>query len=367
MIAAYYPYIYYNIILILVIFKCFRIIIPKSNNKALSIDIIRPNHINKTLALVIFLILFIGLRPINDVFTDMNTYQDMFSNIKDTSLGFETNLFHDIGFHFFTLFCTKYLNLGIFFFVLSFIYFFSYYSACTRLFKGNVYIAFLVCLGTLSFYAYATNTIRSGVAAALFLLGLSHISENKKLAITLIILSISFHKSFLLPAICLIAVSYYNNTKLFTIIWIFCIIFSASLGNYWSKTVSNIGLLVDDRMDYLTINPDTTLFSKIGFRLDFVIYSAIPVIIGYYIIVIKKISNLEYRQFVNLYLLVNSFWIMIIQANFSDRFAYLSWFLYPIIIIYPWLNFTELKNKKIWIINILFMNILFAYTLLMLT
>lgn len=366
MIAEYYPYIYYNIILIFVLSACYRLIIPNASKNEQTNERTKSLFINKTLILIIFLILFIGLRPINDVFTDMNTYKDIFNNIKNTSLNLETNLFHDIGFHYFTLFCTKYLSLELFFFILSTIYILCYHSACKRLFRSNVNIAFLTCLGTISFFAYATNTIRSGVAAAFFLLGLSHLIDNKKLAITLIILSISFHKAFLLPAICLIGVSYYTNTRVFTIIWSFCIIFSASLGNYWTKTVSSIGFLTDDRMGYLTTYQDPTLFSRIGFRWDFIIYSAIPIIIGYYIIVIKKISNIEYRLFVNLYLLVNSFWILIIQANYSDRFAYLSWFLYPIVIIYPWLNFTELTNKKIWIINILVINILFAYTLFLL-
>ena len=36
----------------------------------------------------------------------------------------------------------------------------------------------------------------------------------------------------------------------------------------------------------------------------------------------------------NTYLLCNSFWVMMIRANFSNRFAYLSWFLYPIVLAY---------------------------------
>lgn len=36
----------------------------------------------------------------------------------------------------------------------------------------------------------------------------------------------------------------------------------------------------------------------------------------------------------NTYLLANAFWVMLIRANFSNRFAYLSWFLYPILMAY---------------------------------
>ena len=38
----------------------------------------------------------------------------------------------------------------------------------------------------------------------------------------------------------------------------------------------------------------------------------------------------------------NAFWIMVIRAEFSNRFAYLSWFLYPIVLAYP------LLKLKIW-------------------
>ena len=34
------------------------------------------------------------------------------------------------------------------------------------------------------------------------------------------------------------------------------------------------------------------------------------------------------------YILANSFWVMVIKAAFSNRFAYLSWFLYPVVLAY---------------------------------
>ena len=40
--------------------------------------------------------------------------------------------------------------------------------------------------------------------------------------------------------------------------------------------------------------------------------------------------------------LCNAFWIMVIRSAFSNRFAYLSWFIYPIVIAYP------LVNLRVW-------------------
>ena len=34
------------------------------------------------------------------------------------------------------------------------------------------------------------------------------------------------------------------------------------------------------------------------------------------------------------YVLANAFWVMVIKAAFSNRFAYLSWFLYPVVLAY---------------------------------
>ena len=36
-----------------------------------------------------------------------------------------------------------------------------------------------------------------------------------------------------------------------------------------------------------------------------------------------------------IYLTANAFWILVIRSSFSNRFAYLSWFLMAIIIFYP--------------------------------
>jgi hypothetical protein len=37
-------------------------------------------------------------------------------------------------------------------------------------------------------------------------------------------------------------------------------------------------------------------------------------------------------------MIANTFWILVIRANFSNRFAYLSWFLMAIVIAYPLLK-----------------------------
>jgi hypothetical protein len=90
------------------------------------------------------------------------------------------------------------------------------------------------------------------------------------------------------------------------------------------------GYLVFDEADegvYLT-----------GFRLDFVIYSAIPVLLGGYWIFKRGLKSEKYNFLYNIYLLANSVWLLCMYASYTNRIAYLSWQLLPIVLIYPFLN-----------------------------
>ena len=76
-----------------------------------------------------------------------------------------------------------------------------------------------------------------------------------------------------------------------------------------------------------------------GFRLDFIAYSAMPVLVGYYAIYKKKMHlSRFYSCLLNTYLCTNGVWMLCMYAQFTNRIAYLSWFLYPIVLIYPFLN-----------------------------
>ena len=48
--------------------------------------------------------------------------------------------------------------------------------------------------------------------------------------------------------------------------------------------------------------------------------------------------SLLYEQVYRMYVLVNALWLLFIRVPYSDRFAYLSWFLIPFLLLYPVLN-----------------------------
>ena len=64
-----------------------------------------------------------------------------------------------------------------------------------------------------------------------------------------------------------------------------------------------------------------------------------PILLGYYVVIKRGISDKVYLILLNTYTISNAFWVMIIRANFSNRFAYLSWFMLPIVLAYPLFKF----------------------------
>ena len=98
---------------------------------------------------------------------------------------------------------------------------------------------------------------------------------------------------------------------------------------------------------YLTPDPTDESSYITGFRLDFILYSAAPVWVGWKVIIKNKISSNLYSFLIRLYLILNCIWMLCMYASYSNRIAYLSWFLYPIVLIFPYLRvkFTDNQYK----------------------
>ena len=86
-------------------------------------------------------------------------------------------------------------------------------------------------------------------------------------------------------------------------------------------------------------------FNKTGFRWDFLLYSAFPVAMIWYVTRFRRFTDKAYTLFANVYLFCNAFWIMVIRSSFSNRFAYLSWFIYPVVMAMPLLRMNLWKDQ----------------------
>jgi hypothetical protein len=268
----------------------------------------------------------------------------------------------DQGFDWFMRNIALFINLDFFFLVVAFIYVYAHYWASKRFFSSYWYYGFIIFVGSFSFWAAATNGLRNGLAAALVLLAFSF--ERKKLiAIALALVAVSFHKSMLLPVFAYFFTFINNNSKYYLLVWILCIPISLAAGGAFEIFFASLGF-DDKRLSYLTdgnVNDDE--FSSTGFRWDFLAYSATAVGAGFYFVILKKFKDILYQRMFNVYLISNAFWILVIRANFSNRFAYLSWFMMGLIIVYPFLKGNFMKNQPKILAIVLLIYFLFTFLL----
>ena len=347
-----YTPLYYYILLFVVLFTAIQTYsLPINSNKILNF-----NKIFGSLVLI-FLLFYMGLRPIDIVFTDMKTYSNIFLRYYS---GDRITTPHDFFFHLFTKLSSQFISLKAYFFLCASLYVIPLYLVCKKWFKGYWFYAFLFLVTAFSFWSYGTNGIRNGIAGSLFLLGMSR--DKRIWQIFHIVLAINFHQSMLLPAAGFLFTYLFNQPKKIIVFWILCIPLSLIGGDFFEVFFSSIGF-DDDRLNYLTTEVDKSKFASIGFRWDFLLYSATGVFAGWYYIVKRKFNDIIYLRLFNTYLFANAFWILVIRANYSNRFAYLSWFMIGLIIIYPLLKKYIIKNqhKKIGIILIAY----FTFTFLM--
>lgn len=290
----------------------------------------------------LFVILFIGFRPLSTAFTDMQNYVDIFNDQMIYSLK-ETPWKNDFVFSISTYILTKYIGIQSVFFIIALIYTYGYCKFILFFFKKNPILTLSILMSLGFFFAYGVNTIRSGLASSLFLIAVVYLSKRKKFkSIILFFLSIGVHLSFIIPTIVFFISKISPKIKINIIFWFFSVLGSFFFGNILNQYIGNIDIGIS-RTEYFTTNPDSELFSFTGFRWDFIIYSAFPILIGMYAILKKRIESKVYNEFLSFYILTNAFWVWVIEANYSDRLAFLSWFIYPFLITFP-LEFTP--NRK---------------------
>jgi hypothetical protein len=251
--------------------------------------------------------------------------------------------------------------VNFFFFLCAVIYVLPLYIISKKWFNNYWFISFLILVGSFSFWGFGTNGVRNGLASSIFLLAVSR--DKRVFQIGLLILAIGVHKSLILPIFGFIFAQFFNKPKVMIAFWLLCIPLSLAAGGFWENLFANLGF-EDDRLSYLTdgnVNDDD--FSSTGFRWDFLMYSATAVYAGWYFIVKKGFEDKIYFWLFNTYVFANAFWILVIRANFSNRFAYLSWFMMALVIVYPFLKMELMKNQHKVLAKV--MLIYFAFTFLM--
>jgi len=323
----YYTELYYQFIMVVCLFTLLHTYMLKGDEDL----VYNFNNIASSLLLIV-LLLFIGLRPISGkYFADMGTYAETFFQFQN---GKEISTEGDIFFEIFLKISSSYLSVDAFFFICAFIYIVPLLVASKNWFPKYYFFSFLLLITSLSFFAYGTNGIRNGMATSLFILALSYANINRTKMVLFFLFSVSFHKSMMLPLLAYSVTYFFKDTVKYYAFWFISILLSLTMGSFWIMLFSSIGFGDDRFTNYVAAGSN----SGTSFRFDFVLYSCAPLVLAYIYIFKRGFISEEYNRLLHTYIVANAFWIMIIRASFSNRFAYLSWFLMAIIVGYPLLK-----------------------------
>lgn len=237
------------------------------------------------------------------------------------------------------------LSANQFFLIVELVYVMTAFFAFKRFVPNNPMLGLLFLMSSLMFYTFGVNGLRNGMACHIVLLAISLLLDDKYLfGILLSLIAFGIHRSTLLPlASAAVAILIVRDFRYALMFWIASIFISLVAGGAISNFFAGLGF--DDRMTQYTAAQDMSIFSRTGFRWDFLLYSAVPVVMGWYICIKRQISDNWYNVICMVYCLCNAFWVMVIRSAYSNRFAYLSWFIYPLVIAYPLINLPVWENQ----------------------
>lgn len=309
--------------------------------------------------LFVFVALYMGNRPISGVFVDMLNYAKIYERIQNGEIPVVKS---DFLFNYFMVFCSKIMSARWFFFICGLIYIIPCYLFAKKYCGSYWYYVFFIFVGSYMFWPFGTNGIRNGLGTSIFILAL-YFYERKFLMYAMMALSFGMHNSLIIPIAAFAVSGIYKNPKVYLYIWLAAIPLSLIGGGFWESLFGSIGFGDDTRAeDYLTKgNVNKDVFAYSGFRWDFLFYSSFAAFAGWYFIFKKNITDKFYIHLWGIYMIANAFWILIIRANFSNRFAYLSWFLMAPIIAYPLLRYKLFPNQYRVIGVVLAVYYLFTY------
>lgn len=290
-----------------------------------------------SLFLAVAVTLFVGLRPVDITFVDMVSYEMVWDGLSQINYEITWDTDNVIFDNLMGVMSGTGIQIKWFFLLMAAINILGIWFSCDQMFPNDRIISFLVCLGAFSTFSYATNGIKAGSAASLFLVALAFNDKGKFIwTVVFLLLSLGFHHSMILPIAAFIVCKFVKKPQIFHLLWFLSFILAALHITYFQNL---FGSIVDEQgAMYLLGNEHIKTSMLGGFRIDFILYSFVPIVIGYYAVSKKWIRSKNYLFLLNLYTLANSIWMLCMYAEFTNRIAYLSWFMYPIVLIYPFLR-----------------------------
>lgn len=351
---------FYNTMLVLTIVVAFH---------SLSFDIRNKARLSELsvfgIILMVFVILYMGFRPVSGwIFGDMSTYNQIYLAFQSGEPYRQTG---DWLFIRFMWTCAQVMKAKYFFLTIDVLYIIPMYLFSKKHFRRYWFFCFFMLMASFSFWTYGTNGLRNGLATSFFLWGLVYYKDNRPLMFGFFALGFMMHKSLIIT-LAAFTTAYFlrDRPKIILGGWLAAIPVSLVSGSFWNSFFESLGIFSDRTKGYLTGDEKTMeQFSTTGFRWDFLIYSGIAIFAGWYFIIDRKLKDQFYTQLFGTYAVANTFWILVIRAAFSNRFAYLSWFLMAPVIIYPLCKYEMIKNQYKTMGSIILLYYLFTYFMFM--
>ena len=289
----------------------------------------------------LILILYMGLRPVSVYFGDTVNYAKGFYTAANSHDPFSWQWEGEWLFYNLMQWFARYSDIHTFFLLCATVYIGSLWLAMQRIFKGYYYIPFLVILSMFTFWSYGVNGIRNGMGASLFILAMTYVNRPPVM-IGLCVLAAGIHKSIYLMVGAGTLTWFIKNSYWYLAGWMACVGVSYAIGGRIQAYLAATNLMGgDDRFSgYLTGDnmEGENVQMSMTFRWDFLLYSAMGVAVGYYFIFRRNFKDEYYHWIYNTFLVTNAFWVLVIRAAYSNRFAQISWFIMPVVLIYPFMK-----------------------------
>ncbi|MGM0904266.1 MAG: EpsG family protein [Bacillota bacterium] len=198
----------------------------------------------------------------------------------------------------------------------------------------QVLVVFFSYMTYFIFFSYILNTMRQGIAISLLMLAISLLifqPNKKKLFVILIILAPLFHMTALPLSVALLLLKKFQiPTKLIVGIWIASIfLFLTGLNQTLFGSLNSI---------YLESYTADITFGNYGGasnKITFLLFSIIGLIVGWLLQKYLARNSDSSVALLRVYLVFNSYFLLLGFIAFSDRIASYSWFLIPLMVWLP--------------------------------
>ena len=227
---------------------------------------------------------WIGMRPTSGIyFGDMFAYANMYKNFSGPLIDFDIQaewLWDSLK----AIGHLLHLTTDQYFVFIALLYTLTAFATMRILIPKKPLTSLVLVGASLMFFAFATNGLRNGLACHFTMLAFAlYLKDQRIIGILLAFLAYGIHHSVGVPIIAFaLSLFVYKRPQLAIYLWILSIVASLLLGNSLTSFIEQLSF--DERLSHYTNMEQGGVgiqFSTYGFRLDFLLYSAMPIALGY--------------------------------------------------------------------------------------